>query len=412
MPENAQQTDVSKHLASGRIALIQQQLERGFVWLRFTPRLERQFKQHSNTAGRVNRVALLLIPAIVLLASPLLDTAFFGVPEAAAWWSRVLLIGTLVPILAASLWWCLRHPESPATEWVIAGQFVAVCVGLLANHVILARYGAEFPIEFVGIAFIAVTALGRVRSWLIIPALVAVAAATLGVEILLVSPDPAGYYHLAAAGVLALFSVYLQYSSDYLFRAAWLDRQLLQLIARRDGLTGLLNRHTLESTLANAHALAIREHRSYGLAMVDIDKFGAYNNRYGHPAGDQALRDVGEVIEEHARRPLDVCGRYGGEEFVTLWMDSRPARIEAHAEGLRAAIEAGAIEHAASDVAPVVTVSIGLCHVSDPQREDSLAGVLAQADELLYRAKAEGRNRVVVGHYDRSSPQAREHGAP
>ena len=400
--EDAREIEMSQS-APETVGLIRQQLENGFGWLRFEPKLEQDFRAHNNEAGLVNRIALLAIALTVLLISPLFDTAYFGVPEAAAWWSRGLLIGLLGPVIIAALIWCACRSHSPITEYVITAQFAVVSVGLLGNHILLNRYGADFPIEFIGVGLVAVVALGRVRSWQILPVAVALVVLTLATEVWVVNSSPADYYHLAAAGVLALFAIYLQYANEYVLRRSWLDRQLLQLVARHDGLTGLLNRHALESALANAHAHAVRERNDYGLLMIDIDQFGAYNNHYGHPAGDDALRRVAAVIESHARRPLDVCGRYGGEEFVAFWIENDEHKLEAHAEALRAAVEQAAIPHATSNVAPVVTVSIGLCHVGQPQERDSLSAVFASADKLLYDAKAQGRNRVVVGHFDRAS---------
>jgi diguanylate cyclase (GGDEF)-like protein len=389
------------HSAPVMIGLIRKQLAHGFTSLRFAPALEKAFRAENDRAALINRIALLVIASLVLLLSPVFDTAYFGVPPEAAWWSRLLLVAGLVPVLLASIVWCVYRGASRITEFVIVGQFSVVSLGLLLNHVILSRYGADFPIEFVGVGLVAVVALGRVSSWLILPVGTALALLTLATEIWLVEASPADYYHLAAAGVLALFATYLQCASEYVLRRSWLDRQLLQLVARHDGLTGLLNRHALEAALAIAHAHAVREGRDYSLAMIDIDKFGAYNNRYGHPAGDDALRRVAEVIETHARRPLDVCGRYGGEEFVAFWIEGRPNEAEEHAEALRAAVEDAAIVHETSDVAPVVTVSIGLCHVEQPQQNDSLSAVFTCADGLLYEAKAAGRNCVKIGLFDR-----------
>lgn len=389
--------------APAMMGLIRRQLDQGFIWLRFEAQLETKFRRDNDIASRLNRIVLLALTALVLLLSSFLDTAYFGVTEAAAWWSRLLLMGALMPMTLAALAWCVLRGRSQATELVLTTQFALLSLGLLANHVVLSRYGVEFPIEFVGVGLVAIVALGRLRSWIILPIGALLALLTLITEVWIVDASPAGYYHLAAAGVLALFATYLQCASDYVLRRSWLDRHLLELVARHDGLTGLLNRHALESALAQAQAHAVRERRGYGLAMIDIDQFGAYNNRYGHPAGDIALRQIAEVIEAHARRPLDVCGRYGGEEFVALWVEDDPARIEAHAEALRAAIQARAIEHAASRVVPVVTVSIGLCLVASPEPQDSLRGALATADHLLYEAKAGGRNRVTSGPFERAS---------
>lgn len=103
--------------APAMIGLIRSQLDQGFIWLRFEDRLEAIFRRENDAASRVNRIVLLALAALVLLISPLLDTAYFGVTVAAAWWSRVLLVGVLVPMV--TLAWCVFRGRSRATELVL-----------------------------------------------------------------------------------------------------------------------------------------------------------------------------------------------------------------------------------------------------------------------------------------------------
>lgn len=388
------------------IGAIRRQIDNGYRWLRFQPALEREFLDYLNRSGRTNRIALMAIAAITLLIAPVLDTALFSLPSGTATSVRLVQYAWMLPVLVASIIWCCRRSASRATEAVMIGQFIAVSGGLIVNRILLNRNGVDFPVEFVGVGLIGIVALGRMRGWLMIPVGIGLAVVVLLVELLVIQPPGPAYYHLAASGTLALMAGYIQYATEHGLRASWLDRRLLELISRRDGLTGLFNRHALESALTVAHAHAVREGLGYAVAMIDIDQFGRYNNAYGHPAGDQALREVAQMLESYARRPLDVCGRYGGEEFTALWIDENEDRVAAHAENLRAAIQALHIPHKRSTVADWLTVSIGVCYVKAPEADDSLSAVLATADRLLYDAKKSGRNRVASSVYQSLSRPA------
>ncbi|MDE2051617.1 MAG: GGDEF domain-containing protein, partial [Gammaproteobacteria bacterium] len=124
----------------------------------------------------------------------------------------------------------------------------------------------------------------------------------------------------------------------------------------------------------------------------DVDHFKAYNDRYGHQAGDAALRRVAQVVQRFARRPLDIAARYGGEEFLVALYDLGAEHLREIGEELRESIQALDIEHDESP-AGVVTASIGVSIVS-PRPGRSPEGALQLADEALYAAKRGGRNGI------------------
>jgi diguanylate cyclase (GGDEF)-like protein len=167
-------------------------------------------------------------------------------------------------------------------------------------------------------------------------------------------------------------------------------RELLRL-SNQDGLTGLANRRHFDEMLDLACRQAARNRSPIGAALFDVDHFKQYNDHYGHGAGDEALRKVAQVLNEHARRPSDIAARYGGEEFVLLVQDS--PNFKDLLEQIRLAVAALEIPHARSNSASIVTVSVGGVLV----RGSALAptDILTRADRLLYRAKHEGRNRIV-----------------
>jgi diguanylate cyclase (GGDEF)-like protein len=172
------------------------------------------------------------------------------------------------------------------------------------------------------------------------------------------------------------------------------QRKQLELLASRDGLTGIANRRSFDESLQVVCQLAARRKEAIGLAMIDVDFFKQYNDLYGHPAGDYALRCIAQVVASFARRPYDLAARYGGEEFVLL-LPAVPD-LEHLLERLRTDVMALGLPHAGSDVANVVTISIGAVHISAGGRHDP-ALLLEQADAMLYQAKHQGRNRVVSG---------------
>lgn len=175
--------------------------------------------------------------------------------------------------------------------------------------------------------------------------------------------------------------------------------QKMERLARLDGLTGIANRRTLDEALANACRKASRERGALSVALIDVDCFKNFNDHYGHAAGDAALRAVATILNCAAKRPYDLAARYGGEEFVLLLPGcDTPFELLEH---LRATVFELAIPHGHSSAAKVISVSIGVISLCGRGRCEPNE-LLAAADALLYRAKREGRNRVVWQHIQTS----------
>lgn len=168
----------------------------------------------------------------------------------------------------------------------------------------------------------------------------------------------------------------------------------LALLARIDGLTGLNNRRTLGEILDQEWRRARRTRSVFSLLFVDVDSFKAYNDYYGHQAGDDALAAVAKCIGENIRRPADSAARYGGEEFLVVLPDTSTQGALAIAETIRTAISELGIEHAASEYGRV-TASIGAAAWT-PDTDGDVTEVIRAADRALYNAKATGRNKVAV----------------
>lgn len=168
---------------------------------------------------------------------------------------------------------------------------------------------------------------------------------------------------------------------------------LLRSLSFLDGLTGIANRRRFDDTMAREWRRCARSHLPLSLIILDVDHFKAYNDHYGHQAGDECLRVVAEVLSDHVRRPSDLVARYGGEEFVCLLPETDGPGATRVAEGFRTGVAERRIPHAQSPVAPYVTISLGVATVI-PSAEGSPEKLAEMADQLLYRAKRTGRNRV------------------
>ncbi|MBA2381089.1 MAG: diguanylate cyclase [Chloroflexi bacterium] len=165
--------------------------------------------------------------------------------------------------------------------------------------------------------------------------------------------------------------------------------------ARRDALTHLGNRLRLTEDLATLQARIDGGGAPACVALIDVDLFKTYNDTYGHPAGDEALRSVARGLTG-AIGPADMAYRYGGEEFLVLMPATGLPTATRTLDRIRAAIEAMQIPHPANPAAGVLTISGGIA-ASSSSPEDLLAWIQF-ADQALYRAKSEGRNRVMVHH--------------
>jgi diguanylate cyclase len=170
---------------------------------------------------------------------------------------------------------------------------------------------------------------------------------------------------------------------------------MLNELSVRDALTGLYNRRHFDAALDTELRRAARNLKPISLLMIDVDCFKALNDGYGHQRGDDCLREVARVLEEHPRRGYDVVARYGGEEFALLLPEADSYAAQAAAESIRHAVHALRIENHGSTVDRVVTVSIGVC-CDNPHVYDESEQFVSKADVALYAAKRLGRNRVEI----------------
>ncbi|MCW2235791.1 PleD family two-component system response regulator [Azospirillum canadense] len=174
---------------------------------------------------------------------------------------------------------------------------------------------------------------------------------------------------------------------------------LLRALSFIDGLTGIANRRRFDEALLREWRRCARSHLPLSLIMLDVDHFKAYNDHYGHQAGDECLRAVAGLLDEQVKRPGDLVARYGGEEFVCLLPETDADGAASVAERLRETVAGQRLPHALSPVADHVTISLGVASAL-PQTDSSPDSLAQLADRLLYEAKRSGRNRVRSGGVD------------
>ncbi|MGO9133080.1 MAG: diguanylate cyclase domain-containing protein [Methylovirgula sp.] len=174
---------------------------------------------------------------------------------------------------------------------------------------------------------------------------------------------------------------------------------VLQDLASRDGLTGLANRRRFDETLRKEWLRATRNHEMLSLLMIDIDNFKHYNDAEGHQAGDECLNIVACAIAGRMRRPSDVAARYGGEEFGVILPATTLAGARAVADEIRSVVAELNVTFGSSGSGNRVTVSIGVA-ADLPTADGDPTSLVARADAALYRAKCEGRNRVIADDLD------------
>jgi diguanylate cyclase (GGDEF)-like protein len=380
-------------LSGAHTSSLTEQLQRGFHGLRFDGELESAYRRDQFRERlrylRINLALLAVISLVVIQVDRVVMPVIGGiVPDLAR-------TGVMLPLLLAGFAITfVRRADSWYPRYIAVAMTVAlVAMSWISVSAFVAGEPRVFPrlllvmvaVYFVlGLAFrpaIAVNAL----------AIVAYAAiATMrGMPVI-------DHTHFMLTLVIAnVICVAGAWNLEHARRMAWLEGQRLAETALQDGLTGIHNRRRFDEHLQRAWAQCIRERKSIALLLADIDHFKAYNDRYGHQAGDEALKAVAGALSRFARRPLDLAARYGGEEFAIILFDTKREHAERIGGEILEAVRKLGIVHQDSAAAPVLTVSLGIASVL-PVARRSWAGLIQLADEALYAAKDGGRNRAVA----------------
>ena len=384
----------------GSAALCRHELEGRFHTLRFAPALEAEFVAFLRQSQHRNLVGCMVLALAVLLAFAALDLPRLrlvqGTPQEALFYRGILAPRWAAVVLLALGTWAVaaRRVER---RWLPLVLFLMMAYGLhifVVNNVFRElglphATGASLLLVMVvfyptGLTFYEELAVALCM-WVL----------HLALGMAMLRPEHLGEHGMQV--VLMLLALGLSAVNGYLrehsTREQYLMRRLLDWDAGHDPQTGLANRRTFSDRGPTGLQQARRAGVPLALALIDVDHFKAYNDHYGHQAGDEALRQVAGLIGQQARRPLDLAVRMGGEEFALFAYGEDAVSLGARLWQLCDALRVQGIAHAASPTAAWLTVSVG---VAQADGDDTLDTLYQRADTLLYRAKAAGRNRVEV----------------
>lgn len=368
------------------------QLSLGFRWLRFSRVLEREYRAHMlEDSFELKRIAL-SVATLIWLTLALLDMALVGQPHL-GWVLAVRGAVLVILLVCAALILQRRHPH-------LLLPLSMVCIlalGIGAAVIVGIAHDADPSYPYEGLLLVSMAAyflVGLRLSEALACSLVVLLAYVLA-EWLAGLPASRlinNVLFLAFGNLTGAVGCYLL---EYKSREHFLVSRLMRLLADHDSLTGLHNRRSFNRQFERLWRQAQRNDQAIALLLCDIDHFKAYNDCYGHQAGDRALQRVGAMIEQAARRPLDMGVRLGGEEFAVLLFDIAPEEAMRLADALRETLERAGIPHRGCDGAGVLTMSVGVACLT-PGTQGELSQLYEQADRALYEAKAFGRNRVAT----------------
>lgn len=202
-------------------------------------------------------------------------------------------------------------------------------------------------------------------------------------------------YGMLFLGFSNLIGTYASYLLERDAREIFDSKRELMRLARTDGLTGLFNRRAFDQHLRQIWKQAQRDDKHIAVVVADIDHFKLYNDCYGHQKGDECIKEVAEVLAASVGRPLDIVARYGGEEYVIVLYDPTVSFLESFSRGLCQKVVDLDIEHKASEAITKVSLSIGAA-ITEAAGHVTADQLIRQADDALYEAKSQGRNRAVL----------------
>jgi diguanylate cyclase (GGDEF)-like protein len=384
-PDETQQLIIDGSAAAG-------QLRAGFPWLRFEHDLEREFRREY-FASRLGQIRFNLWLALLLVvAFGLLYTLVIPLREHFALYA--VQFGLVLPLVVGGI--VITHLKEGRRLYPRIAPMLAPIGGLaiIAIELKAAQDGVLVVFASLLLTSVCTYFLLGLLFYEAIRTNIILWAAYLAFGIVGGLPESVVIYNSIVLLLANLVGASVAYSVEMGVRQHFLERRMLAETAARDGLTGIYNRRRFDEHLETVWQAAQRDSLALALLLVDIDCFKRFNDHHGHQAGDECLRAVAAALAHSARRPLDFVARYGGEEFAVVLFDPSRPYLHEIANRIHTNVAALGIPHGDSTVAPTVTVSVGIAYVA-PTPQRSTQGFVQLADEALYEAKAEGRNRSV-----------------
>ncbi len=388
----------SSQFGHSRIGRYARQLDAGIGWLRFQGDMEREYALQIDRDERR--------PAMVSAVFSLVFIVLFGISDfirlplvarfpdlSADMWGILASRWVAVLFLLGCLYICHRQRGAQGAAPLSIAAVLTLAVSGAVSVCLYKRNGLGHA-EFAQLLFVmgAFSPLGlRFRHSTMLA--VGVVVLTFLLRYWLLPPELREQQFDAMLLLTLVFAAVGGYLRERAHREQFLLRGILKEQASRDPLTGLANRRGLDEQLETIRQQARRENLPVGLLLLDVDFFKRYNDRYGHQAGDLALQRVAACLDAFAHHPLDMACRMGGEEFALVLYGCGDTALKDRADALCGDVRNLRVDHATSEICAFVTVSIGGVLL---QPQEIAWSALDRADQLLYEAKREGRNRTSV----------------
>lgn len=370
------------------------QLEAGFRWLRFTSELEAQFRDFHRQRYRLRTRIAIAGAAVILGLFALRDIRLL--PEAVWHWTVALRLGVMVPAMLAILAAARSKRLAPVYEPLAAAGIALAATALGATILLAEALGAPLPYEGLMLMMVFTIFLSGLRFYWATAAALTPAALFVTARVALDLPPEATLAEGSYLFVIGLIGLVGSYSLELTQRANFLTEQVALFRATRDALTHLHNRRSVFEHLQRTWRLAFRERRGVAVILIDVDHFKRFNDTYGHVRGDRCLASVASVLRERVQRPLDLAGRYGGEEFIVTLYDVRESAMDRICADLLEGVRQLRIVHEGNK-GGIVTISAGSAWALPAGGVATLEGLIESADRALYAAKATGRDTWVRG---------------
>lgn len=367
----------------------------GLWFFRFPPRLEKAYRAHALTESiktyRFNGLYALGVFAIICMA------VYRLIPEDSITSTMQAYSCALAVMVGVRIFSLFRVLDQWFNWYVTTSSIVMTTIAVYANNAI--PMGAGSTLSYIGLTYILFFIYCFVGLRLQLAMMANFVGGIVGVILTYALGSQMDWHIMpptfATASFLAMFLAYglgrqgrINFLQSYLLNLS-LEKSKKQ--SREDALTGLANRRYLNEMLVVEWNRMLRQKQPLTIIMIDIDFFKRYNDALGHLAGDQCLQRVAQLISEEAKRGGELAARYGGEEFVLLFPDMTEELAKQQVERLLTRVNTAAIPHPDPDL-EIVTVSVGIS-VCVPQPNMTVDQQLRHADDALYRAKANGKNR-------------------
>jgi diguanylate cyclase (GGDEF)-like protein len=373
----------------------------------FPPQLEVQFRRWQDQRFSLPRTILFGVIAAAMFSVPLLQMAIFEPVAEIIPWLLLIQLGWVGPVCLLTAWATYRQWPKPVVYHLQTAAVLSTWAGILAFTIFSHLELMSFPNAMLGISVTAVAALGGFKTRRLLIGATLTFGISTWIKLAIHGAEMTTYQVMFENFFFMFVTAGTGIALDVLARNFWINHRYAEALRRTDALTRVMSRAAFDEIYPRVVRIAIRDGRSVAVAVLDLDHFKSINDQHGHMEGDRALRQAASSIGPlTARRPLDLCARFGGEEFVLVWYDTTEEDLPMLLEGTLHLLREVWVPPRSGGLPNHLTGSIGAVIAWPKQVHDGTA-MLARADALLYDAKHQGRDRYLLERLDLRAPTGR-----